>query len=98
MDIKRQVISTIKQCMLTHNSLTKDYVKILRKNKNIKPIKINKRNKNRLSIQFQDEDKTSLVIPRRCNSYHIQLHLDKHHKLVRYIKVKLHLQKFCDAR
>ena len=79
---------------MMHKSLTKDYVKILRKNKNIKPRKLNKKNKNRLSMQFQDEKKTSLVIPGKCNQYHIQLHLDKYYKLVRYMKVKLNLEKF----
>ena len=93
MNTKLQITNTIKQCMRMHKPLTKDYIKILRKNKKIKPIRINKRNKNRLSIQFDDEKKTSLVIPRKCGKHHIQLHLDKYYKLVRYMKSELNMQK-----
>lgn len=85
MNIRLQIISSIKQCMM-HKSLTKHYIKILRMNKNIRPMKINRKTKNGLSVQFQDYGKTSLVIPRRCDQYHIQLHLDKRYRLVKYMR------------
>ena len=85
MDIRLQIISSIKQCMM-HKSLTKHYIKILRMNKNIRPMKINRKTKNGLSVQFQDYRKTSLVIPRRCNQYHIQFHLDKRYRLIKYMR------------
>ncbi len=85
MTIKTQLINSIKLCMM-HKSLTNDYTKIIRNNKRSKPIKINMMKKNRLSVQFQDDKKTSLVIPRKCGKYHIQLHLDKHFQLVKYMK------------
>ena len=86
MNIKKQVINSIKQCMM-HKSLTKDYTKIIRNNKSIRPIKIIMMKKHRLSIQFQDNKKTSLVIPRKCGKNHIQIHIDKHYKLVKFMKV-----------
>lgn len=97
MNIKQQVIKSIKQCMMKHKSLTNDYVKILRINKHIKPMKINKMKKNRISIQFQDDKKTYLVIPRRSNHYHTQIHLDKHYRLVKYIRVKIKKDSFRDV-
>ncbi len=88
MNIKKQVISSIKLCM-THKSLIKDYTKIIRNNKSIQPVKINMMKKFRLSIQFQDHKKTSLVIPRKCGKYHIQIHVDKDYKLVKFMKIHI---------
>ncbi len=91
MDVKQLIINSIKQCMI-YKSLTKDYIKILRINKSFKPIKINRRTKNSLSIQFQNNKKTALVIPRACGKYHIQIHMDKHYRLVKFMRRKLNLK------
>lgn len=91
MDVNQEVTNSIKQCMI-YTSLTKDYIKILRINKSLKPIKINRRTKNILSIQFQNNKKTALVIPRVCGQHHIQIHIDKHYRLVKFIRRRLNLK------
>ena len=67
----------------------KSYVKFIRSNKKFKPIKHNRYYKDGLSLQFQKNNKCSLIIPKRCGNYHIQIHLDKYFQIVKFMKIRI---------
>lgn len=91
--MKKIIIQTIKNCM--QNKLHyKDYIKILRENKKFTPIRNNKYYKDGFSLQFQKNLKTTLIVPKKCGVYHIQIHLDKNYQLVKFMKIKIK-KKYC---
>jgi len=74
-----------KQLFLPCSTANKEVIKAIRHNKKYAPMKILKHTAQSKSIQFQKHEKIFLVIPVTKRKRHIQVHLDKHFQLVRYL-------------
>lgn len=64
--MKDIINKSILKCM-QDNLHIKDYVKFVRSNKKFKSTKHNKYYKDGISLQFQNDNKYSLVIAKRCD-------------------------------
>lgn len=67
---------------------SKTYIKLLRANQNHKRIILLRRSKNRISARFKKYNKTNLIIVTVFRGKHIQIHVDKYFRLVKYYMTK----------
>jgi len=62
---------------------------MVRTNRYYRVLTVNKRNKGWISLQFQKRDKTWMVATYTSRHHDIQIHVDKHYKLVKFMKVHI---------
>lgn len=82
----------LKPYKITYRPFYKTYIKIIRTNRYSRVIKVNKQNKKWLSLQFRKDEKMWMIIPYTSKCYKIQIHIDKHYKLVKFMKVRINLR------
>ena len=87
-------MAMIKPLQSLYQTKNKELIKVLRKNKKITPMKVIISTSNRQSILFQKPAKTVLVIPIAKRTEHIEIHLDKHFQLVKYMWRKRNFKDF----
>ena len=86
--VKELINSSIKKC-LKYQTHRKVFVELLRKNKRFEVIRNNKFYKDGYSLQFQSREKSTLSIHKQCGKYQIQIDVDKHFQLVKFMKIRM---------
>ena len=72
----------------------KELIKAIRQNKRTTPMRVIKLTSHRKSMLFQKSEKTAFVIPITKRTEHLQIHLDKHFQLVKYMWRKRNFKDF----
>lgn len=72
--------------LIKNGANKKEYIKLIRQNKNYSPAKIIYKNGRDFSFKTQNYSKTELLIVEHYDYCSVQIHVDKFYQLIRYHK------------